>query len=276
MQIHELASLSTALASGTYFAVDNGSVTRKLNYSDLRKGVFNSYSQSPGYRNSIYRGTSLGTSITSAQSSAISNGTFDDMFVGDYWTINGVTWRIADIDPYYRCCETALPHHVAVIPDTSLYTAAFNATNDTSTGYVASAIRENIKGTDGSASGAEAKFKSAFGNDHVLSYRNMYPTTYDSNGNATAFAWADACVELMNEIEAYGTNVWSNSGYEVGLSKRQFALFRLSPRFLNIRTSYWLRTIRSATSACVVNYYGVADGYAAGSSYGVRPFALIV
>lgn len=39
MQIHELASLSTALASGTFFAVDNGSVTRKLDFGNLVTGI---------------------------------------------------------------------------------------------------------------------------------------------------------------------------------------------------------------------------------------------
>lgn len=39
-----------------------------------------------GFHNSIYRGKNLGTSVTSAQWAAIKAGTFDDMFIGDYWT----------------------------------------------------------------------------------------------------------------------------------------------------------------------------------------------
>jgi len=37
-----------------------------------------------GAHNSIYRGISLGTSVTTAQWNAIAAGTFEDMYIGDY------------------------------------------------------------------------------------------------------------------------------------------------------------------------------------------------
>ena len=49
-----------------------------------------SLTQNAGFHNSIFRGKNLGTSITSEQWSAISSGTFDDLFIGDYWVINGM------------------------------------------------------------------------------------------------------------------------------------------------------------------------------------------
>ena len=51
--------------------------------------------QNAGFHNSLFRGKSLGTSVTAAQWAAIGAGTFDDLFIGDYWTINGIVWRIA-------------------------------------------------------------------------------------------------------------------------------------------------------------------------------------
>lgn len=43
--------------------------------------------------NSIYRGKNLGTSITAAQMNAVKNGSFDDLYLGDYWAlpIDGTT-----------------------------------------------------------------------------------------------------------------------------------------------------------------------------------------
>lgn len=244
-------------------------------FNDL--GFTSNIIQNAGFHNSIFRGKKLGTSLTSAQSAQITAGTFDDLFVGDYWVINGVTWRIADFDPCYRCGDNiSLGHHIAVVPDGNLYSTKWNETNDTSTGYVGSAIRANIKGDNTSTSGAEAKVIAAFGASHVLSYRALYPTTY-SGGKATGWAWTDARVELMNENEVYGAQVWSAEGlgYEVGMNKRQLSLFRLSPQLNNIRADWWLRSVRSATNACVVGYYGHANSAGASASAGVRPLSLI-
>ena len=54
--------------------------------------------QNAGFHNSIYRGKNLGSSVSAEQWAQIGAGTFDDMFIGDYWVINGVTWRIAAFD----------------------------------------------------------------------------------------------------------------------------------------------------------------------------------
>jgi hypothetical protein len=43
-----------------------------------------------GFHSSIYRGKYLGDTYTDAQKEAIANGSFDGLFVGDYWRINGV------------------------------------------------------------------------------------------------------------------------------------------------------------------------------------------
>ena len=233
-------------------------------------------SANAGLHNSIFRGKNLGTSLTTEQSAQITAGTFDDMFVGDYWRINNVVWRIADFDPYYRCGDNiSLGHHIAVVPDTNLYSTVWNETNDTSTGYVGSAIRANIKAASDTAAGAEEKVIAAFGSAHVLSYRAEYPTTYAS-GAATGWAWTDARVELMNEVEVYGCNVWTSMpGYETGINKRQLSLFRLSPQFINIRASWWLRGVWSATSACIVGNAGTADYSGASTPRGARPLSLI-
>lgn len=238
---------------------------------------FSAASGNAGFHNSIFRGKNLGTSLTSEQSAQITAGTFDDLFVGDYWVINGVNWRIADFDPYYKTGDgTGLGHHIAVVPDDRLYTAAWNESLDTSAGYVGSAIRANIKATSADAAGAEEKVIAAFGSAHVLSYRNMYPTTY-ADGAATASAWTDVRVELMSENEVYGSQVWSAGGlgYEVGIGKRQFALFRLAPQFINIRNSWWLRNVRNASRACYVGTDGAALQTNATSALGVRPLSLI-
>ena len=53
-----------------------------------------------GVHNSIYRGKPLGSTVTAAQYAEIAAGTFKDLYIGDYWTIGGVNYRIAAFDYY--------------------------------------------------------------------------------------------------------------------------------------------------------------------------------
>ena len=50
--------------------------------------------------NSIYRGNDLGTEITTDQLTAIESGTFENIYVGDSWNINGTTYRVVGLDTF--------------------------------------------------------------------------------------------------------------------------------------------------------------------------------
>lgn len=314
MQIHELSALSGNPASGTSFVVDNGSTTRKIDYTVLAKAIIEQYNGSTlagsaksiqdaindlyepfnvknnnsGFHNSIYRGRSLGSSFTEAQSETIKAGNFDNMFVGDYWIINDTNWRIAGFDCYLRKGQVneagvaRSTHHVVIIPDKSLYSTSWNASNSTAEGYRGSAIRENIKGENTSTSGAEAKFVEAFGDSHVITYRNYYPTAYNSSGIATGAGWITCRVELMSEIEVFGYAFYGIEGktYECGNSNQQFPLFRLDPKWLNAPSTMigtWLRTMANESHATYISQTGNlgSSDVALTSSLGVRPFGLI-
>ena len=227
------------------------------------------------YKNAAgVRGNNLGSSFTAAQQAAILAGTFEGMWLGDYWVINGRTHTIVDFDPYWHVGDQnngIVQHHVAIVSDGE-WTSKWNNSNDTSSGYVGSAVRTYIKGSGG----PQANIITDFGSDHVLSYRGLLPSTY-SSGNASGWAWVDCRSELLSEMEVYGAPVWSVSGkgYEVGHAKRQLSLFRYDTSFVNTRAIYWLRSVYSATDACGVNTAGNASYYGASSTRGVRPLSLI-
>lgn len=44
------------------------------------------------------RGGNLGTSVTDEQYAAIADGSFDGLYLGDFWEIDGIQWRIVDFD----------------------------------------------------------------------------------------------------------------------------------------------------------------------------------
>ena len=224
-------------------------------------------------RANIYRGKNLGTSVTNDQKTAIQNGTFTDMYIGDYWVINGTTWRIADMDYFYQVGDTAFTsHHLVIVPNGKMYDAKMNDTNTTEGGYVGSKMyTENLEQ-------AKTTITAAFGS-MVKTHRD-YLTNAVTDGKPSGGAWVDSQVELMNEIMVYGCHIKAAMGNGTSISnsttaKKQLALFRLNPAMLNKRETIWLRDVVSSPSFALVAGAGAAaDSFAAGS-YGVRPYFVI-
>ena len=229
-----------------------------------------------GSHNAIYRGKYLGDHVTPEQWASIVAGTFDDLFIGDYWTINSVNWRIAHFDYWLGTGDTeCTTHHAVIVPDTNLYTSRMNASNDTTGGYYNSEMRGGtnylVSGSSNLYSASET-IKSAFGSSHILTHREILTNTV-SSGNASNWAWYDSSVDLMSEVMVYGTLAWSigGKGFEVGDGKCQFALFRHDISKATIRADWWLRGVSSAAYFASVNVYGDATYHGASNSYGVRP-----
>ena len=227
------------------------------------------FPDSAGAHNSIYRGKYLGTSYTPAQKAAIDAGTFVDLYIGDYWTIGGVNYRIAGFDYFKNVGDTALTApHAVIVPDTVLYSAAMNATNITTGGYVGSLMRTvNL-------AAAITTIETAFGAANVLSH-NQILVNATTDGKASGWAWTAGKVELMNEVMVYGTGAWGVSsfgnGHNVATSNGRLPLFNFRQDLVNTRQSYWLRDVVSATDFAGVSGSGVAGIYGASGSVGVRP-----
>lgn len=223
--------------------------------------------------NAIYRGKNLGTQFTAEMSANIKNGTFKDLYCGDYLVINGTTYRFMDFDYLYKTGDTSLDtHHILVVPDAPMYSHVMNDTNTTEGGYVGSKMYKS--GLDQ----ALAKIKVDFGEAHIVTYRNLLVNTV-SNGAPSNWAWYSRQIDLMNEEMVYGTRAWSQAsqnGFDTGTNKSQLAAFQHNHSLISsCRSWYWLRAVCSSTTFCDVNGYGVAkDGGASGSG-GVRPCFLI-
>lgn len=226
-----------------------------------------------GFHNSVYRGKNLGEVVTTEQYAAIAAGTFDDLYIGDYWTIGGVNYRIAAFDYYLRCGDTeCAKHHAVIVPDTGLYNAQMHNTpsgeyesgsaNTTEGGYVGSDMYKT------GLNQAKTTVKAAFPG-HVLNHR-VYLTNAVSNGRPSGSAWFDSEVELMNERMVYGNAPFSpaSDGSSVPanhtVEKSQLPLFVFRPDLISNRLWYWLRDVASAANFALVNgnglcYYGNAS-----------------
>ena len=242
-------------------------IKSKIEAEDLSPMLYDN----SGAHNAIYRGKYLGSSVTETQWDAISAGTFDDLYIGDYWTIGGVNWRIAAFDYYYNCGDTNFTkHHVVIVPDTVLYTHVMNDANITTGAYVGSKMY-----TEGLEQ-AKTTINNAFGSSHVLSHR-IYLSNATSNGCASAGAWADSTVDLMCEHMVYGSGIFSpvSDGSTVPnnyrVEKSQLPLFAHNPRMIGIRSAWWLRDVITSANFAIVGYTGYAYYNGASNASGVRP-----
>lgn len=224
-----------------------------------------------GAHNAIYRGKNLGASVTAAQWASIKAGTFGDLYIGDYWTIGGVTYRIAAFDYYLRAGDTDMTtHHVTLVPDASMYSHVMNDTNVTTGGYVGSKMY-----TTGLAD-AKTTINNAFGSAHILTHRRCLCNAV-SGGKPSGVSWYDSTVDLMTELNVYGSKVFGvcNTGSAVPIlytvDKSQYPLFAFRPDLISNRVSFWLRDVSSSSTFAYVSNNGRAAYLNASETGGVRP-----
>ena len=286
-KVTELTAFTTPTDS-CLIPIHDGTGLKKITFANFRaKAVEGTEAKiapllfnNAGAHNAIYRGKSLGSTVTTAQYAAIKAGTFDDLYIGDYWTIGGVNYRIAAFDYYLNSGDTSCTtHHVVIVPDTCLYNAQMHntssgsyeggAANTTAGGYVGSDMyKSNLEQ-------AKTTIKSAF-SGHVLKHR-IYLTNAVANGRASGGAWCDSEVDLMCEQMVYGSGIFSpvsdgsNVPANYRVEKSQLPLFQHEPSRICNRNNWWLRDVITASSFAFVSYAGRATCNHASDSHGVRP-----
>lgn len=286
-KVTELTAFTTPTDS-CLIPIHDGTGLKKITFANFRaKAVEGTEAKiapllfnNAGAHNAIYRGKSLGSTVTTAQYAAIKAGTFDDLYIGDYWTIGGVNYRIAAFDYYLNSGDTnCTTHHVVIVPDTYLYNAQMHNTSSGSyEGGAANTTAGSYVGSDMYKSNleqAKTTIKSAF-SGHVLKHR-IYLTNAVANGRASGGTWCDSEVDLMCEQMVYGSGIFSpvsdgsNVPANYRVEKSQLPLFQHEPSRICNRATWWLRDVITASGFAGVNSYGGADYYGASGSLGVRP-----
>ena len=261
--------------------------------TSVRSNWYSNFPDGAEAHNAMWGGRDITASFNNGTVSAnIANGTFRDIFPGDYITkqvtISGktytVNWVIADCDYWINKGDTAVTvHHVAIVPQAPIFDANMNATNTTEGGYTGSRMfKETIPAC---ATG----IVNAFGASHILTFRDWLISGMTANqissglpnftGGAQwgASPWVSVQCDLMTEKMVLGAPVNSASALDEWCATRQMSAFRLSENLINYnRQWYWLRNIVSSAYFARVGGFGNADTNLASHSNGVRPFALLV
>lgn len=227
--------------------------------------------QNAGFHNSIYRGKNLGNIITVEQYAAISAGTFDDLFIGDYWTMEGFTWRIAALDYWYNTGYPAnnnicTEHHVVIVPDSPLAYGKMHDTTNLTDGYAGSDFRTG-KNSNSAKVTINNILENIFGT-HVLEHEERLSTTV-SGGLVTGTDWCSSRFELMTEMMVYGCRIHTKvnaglaaqSSCDMTFDQCQLPLFRhdKSAMIVEEHNYWWLRDFASANEFCVVGPSGEAS-----------------
>ena len=243
--------------------------------------------------NAMWGGRDITAAFNNGTVSAnIKNGTFKDIFPGDYITkqvtISGkaytVNWVVADCDYWINKGDQGVgmtAHHVAIVPQAPIFNVNMNATNTTEGSYTGSRMyKETIPAC---ATG----IVSAFGSEHILVFRDHL--TRDLNTSAISSgitvltgapnwngAWYSQQCNLMSEAMVYDGPHCASSALDNIMATRQMSAFRLSEKLISYnKPHWWLRDVVSSAFFAVVGGNGLAGTDAASHVFGVRPFALL-
>lgn len=258
-----------------------------LTFNQIRKYVKNAIRQAvlkgdfftPEMHRIDFRGKNLGGVLTAKQKTAIKNGTFADLWLGDYWVINDIKWRIVDFDYWWNCGDSPfIKHHLVVMPDANLAgNKQMNPTNTVNGGYVGSLMRTS------NINAAKAMCMAAFG-ENILSHRELLVNEV-ADSKPSSVQWVDSTIELPNEYMIYGHSCFSPScdgsfsttsylifPFSNTIDKTQLSLFAVAPKFIVTRQYYWLRDVVSRLHfAAVYNTGEIGYAGASHTSIGIRP-----
>ena len=196
--------------------------------------------------NMFYRGAkNLGTEITDAQYNQIRNGTFEDMYPGDYWkiTIGGEEKRLCIVQVNTNSLDMMYSKIPTSIAD------KMNDTNTTEGGYIASKMHTEI------LPAVLADLEEAIGAEHIAE-----KTYYLTNSNVklsapSRWGWypTTQVTSKMELFSVYDMYYGDESGNFGSVMRQPYALFKIlgsMPWTTPYQTQYnaleittWLRDI---------------------------------
>ena len=259
--------------------------------ASVRSNWYTNFPDGAEAHNAMRGGRDITAAFNNGTVSAnIANGTFRDIFPGDYITkqvtISGtaytVNWVVADCDYWINKGDTAMTaHHVAIVPQAPIFNARMNSANTTEGGYKGSEMFKNV--IPACATG----IVSAFGSSHILTFRdgitNSVDTSHASSGIPQFMGtpgwwgeWVSVQCNLMSEKMVFGAPICAAGAMDNSVATRQMSAFRLGERLINYnRQAWWLRDVVSSAFFAFVHGIGLAHANGASLVFGVRPFALL-
>lgn len=207
-----------------------------------RSVVWDLLNDTPEMRRNIFRGKDLGAIYNDAQKSSIAAGTFDGLYLGDYWLINNIKWRIVDFDYYLntgvintdRVCTK---HHVVIMPDTNLMGGSMEQKLEDGSEAEGAGGYVNSYGRTVVLENARTEIYAAFGKEYILKHSDWLFNNAPG-GLARGFAEVESDIEIPSDLQMFGTTakVEIMRSTDVVLTEplnvKQFHLFTVAPSYI--------------------------------------------
>lgn len=217
--------------------------------------------------NALVRRKNLGSRPTDAQMAAIRNGSFTDMYIGDYWQNGSNVFTIVEFCYYLSAGSTWANQnnnnplhskpHVTLINSGRLYnggTEQFAAWNTVENGYYGSAHNDFLQTT------GLTIVQNIFGDENIVAHRRCISQAV-ADGKVTSIKYENVKIDGVTAHQLAGP--WVSAGERDPIfGNKQFALAVPAPQYVY---RFWgmkpLRTINSAcTSPMLADYGTVGEG----------------
>ena len=226
-----------------------------------------------GFHNSIYRGKNLGSTLTSEQKLAIKNGTFKDLYIGDYWEsdkANKIKFRIAGFN-YWKCEGSPInraKNHVVIVADYNEQDLLkmCEELSEFENGYANSSLKIKL---DSENLVSKEHAISVFGNPFILIRLDYLPNKLKSDGLTDTNIWTNVTFGIPTVEMLFG-HYDNFREYNHGSSSRILPLFMMNPELIIGKNPYWLRNTRGANKYAYVDNNGLVLSISANSSNYVR------
>lgn len=279
IKTNELPNI-TGFADTDSFLVDSAQGTGRVTGANAKEYFKDTFLQG---------GVPYGKELTESWASLKSRfaaGNFTGVHIGDYKTITltggeVVVCEVGGIDPYYKCGDTQIGHHVDFISRDCLAGGKrMNATNnnngtaDEKRPWLASELYQTLNDeTNGVFAKLPSDLKSA-----IITKRALLEERYSAGGAVSAdtgWSWANAGkLWLPTEVEVFGHHTWSEPGYGTGGGgcNLQYPIFAGGAKHIikgngngGSRCPWWEMSAHRthATNFCYVNHAGYANFYPA-------------
>lgn len=221
--------------------------------------------------NNIYRGKNLGRSLTNIQLQGIKNGTFKDLYVGDYFDFGAEKLLVAHLDYFLERTISSLEghfplftHHLVLISDHIHGRSNYDAQRHS---YASSDLKKAI---ESKTIRSEVGYIPGIEDFDVLNLQDYRSPTDDRAKRQLYKSHAGALSSFM----VVGRDLMGSSSGTIPTDP-QMALFRLSPKMISIHYSWWISDSCDDIYAFTVGPYGTIEKGEKRESYGIRPYYVV-
>ena len=221
--------------------------------------------------NNIYRGKNLGRSLTNIQLQGIKDGTFKDLYVGDYFDFGTQKLRVAHLDYFLERTISSLErhfplftHHLVLISD------HIHGRSNYGTQRLSYASSDLKKAIESKTIRSEVGYIPGIEDFDVLNLQDYRSPTDDRAKRQLYKSHAGALSSFM----VVGRDLMGSSSGIIPTDP-QMALFRLSPKMISINYSWWLADSCDDIYAFMVGPYGAIEKGEKRDSCGIRPYYVI-